>query len=106
MIASGIFNIDEASPLDSEPRCNFILFAFRKDLDLCNRSDRSQSLASKAERNYGGKILERADLRCRMSLDGKHCVVPRHAFPVIDNADQATAAKFDINVYLPCTGVN
>ncbi len=71
-----------------------------------DRGDRRQRLAAKTERRDGEEIILIAHLAGGMALEGEKGVVLVHAAAVVDNADQALAAAFDLDEDIGGAGID
>src|SRR5204863_4815383 len=65
-----------------------------------------QRLAAEAEGVHAGQVVEGADLRGGVALDGQKSVVVRHAAAVVADFDQLAPAVLEDDVDGDCAGVD
>ncbi len=68
--------------------------------------DGGERLAAESERQDGGEIVGAANLARRVALDGEPCVLGRHPFPIVFDADLLLAAQLDVNGHPAGAGVD
>src|ERR1041385_3009338 len=94
---SRIFNIAHATTVDRHARRRLRVFSASCQLDLRDGRDRSKCFATKTERPDRGEIFRDANLRRRVTFESEHGIGAHHAFTIVGNLQQATAAGFDLD---------
>ena len=90
---------------DLDARAGGLLLRARFEQQPRDRRDRRQRLAAKAERRDGEQVLHVAQLAGGVAFEGEQRVVAQHAAAIVDDADEAPSAGFDLDAQLGRAGV-
>ncbi len=83
----------------------FLLGGPRLEQQARDRRDRRQRFPAKAQRGDRKQVIGGAQLRGGVPLEGQQRVVVCHAAAVVDHADHALAARFNLDAHGTCAGI-
>ncbi len=97
-ITGRVLDVEQSSALDHDPCRRRVGLCLCYQLNFCDRGDRRQSLATKAQCADSGQIVRGSYLRSCVPLKGQDRVVTAHPFAIIADSHQPAPAKFDVDL--------